>query len=59
MKQIQNKWNKRIIVMISSVCLFCLTVMPDCYALFNKHLGKSTFYVRAKHAIGLCEKSSC
>ncbi len=30
--------------------------MPDCYALFNKHLGKSTFYVRAKHAIGLCEK---
>ncbi|UZX18171.1 hypothetical protein NHN13_01465 [Enterococcus faecium] len=27
MKQIQNKWNKRIIVMISSVCLFCLTVM--------------------------------
>lgn len=27
MKQIQNKWNKRIIVMISSVCLFCLPVM--------------------------------
>ncbi|MCZ4406432.1 hypothetical protein O3Q48_05665 [Enterococcus lactis] len=24
--------------------------------MFNKHLGKSTFYVRAKHAIGLCEK---
>ena len=49
MKQIQNKWNKRIIVMISSVCLFCLTVMLCLIStLANQH-----FYVRAKHAIGL------
>ena len=55
MKQIQNKWNKYgCIVMISSVCLFCLTVM---LLVNNKHLGNQHFMLRAKHAkIGLCEK---